>query len=717
MAEVGTYYITVMPEMSKFTSGVKDALGDAGLSGGKQFSTSFGQILKGSALGTMVGNFATSMGRTIASGIGTGIERADTLRNFPRVMEAMGYSAEEASQKIQLIMDRLRGLPASTQDVVRLTQAIADSTGDLDLAARASLAFTDAMIAQGASTAEMTQAQGVLNRILGKGNATVAQWQSLQSVMTPQLNAVSKELLGESGSVEELRDKLNDGTISWNDFLAAMVRLDEEGSGAMASIYEQAKANSDGIATAMENLKWRIGAGWAEIFKAVGIENISGAINGAADTVMGAMNKIAEGIQYVHDKISGTNIGENLKRLGESIGGAFSALWNDGGPEMLKKFADAAVELIDGALQWLADNGDAVASALTGIAGAIGAVVGWNIGVKLAALPATLSAVWAALMANPFMLLVVAISGVIVALYTFFTKTETGKAMWKSFCDTISNLWEGLKHDVGVLIEVIQREWESLKAFVAGIPAWWDSMVASVCATVQGMVDWVGEKWQALKDKIRTIADGISQTIDNTWTSIKAAVIVTVTNLVTEVLTKWTQLKGKVTDTVNGIKESISNGFNAAKSTATSIFESIKNGIRDKMQAAKDTVSNMISGIKGLFNFSWSLPRPRLPQINWHMQSVAGLLSIPVFDGISWYKRGGIFDNPTLIGIGEAGPEAVLPLNSRSYGEIAKGIVSEGGGGDVIVTGNTFVIREEADIDRIAQRLSDKIRRERWAAA
>lgn len=42
---------------------------------------------------------------------------------------------------------------------------------------------------------------------------------------------------------------------------------------------------------------------------------------------------------------------------------------------------------------------------------------------------------------------------------------------------------------------------------------------------------------------------------------------------------------------------------------------------------------------------------------------------------VGWYAKGGIFDNPSLIGVGEAGPEAVLPLNDNSFAKIAKGIV------------------------------------------
>ena len=119
--------------------------------------------------------------------------------------------------------------------------------------------------------------------------------------------------------------------------------------------------------------------------------------------------------------------------------------------------------------------------------------------------------------------------------------------------------------------------------------------------------------------------------------------------------------------------------------------------------------------IKGLFNFSWSLPAPKLPHITWGWQDVGGLVSIPTF-GIDWYAKGGVFDSATLIGIGEKGKEAALPLNARTYGEIARGISSELGTG-VTITGNTFVVREEADINKIADALDRKIRRERMAMA
>ena len=155
----------------------------------------------------------------------------------------------------------------------------------------------------------------------------------------------------------------------------------------------------------------------------------------------------------------------------------------------------------------------------------------------------------------------------------------------------------------------------------------------------------------------------------------------------------------------------------------TSFFDGIKDGIAEKIQAAHDKIKEIVGKIKSLFDFDIEFPTPKLPHINYHMQDLGGFLSIPIFEGISWYANGGVFKHPTVIGVGDRGKEAAMPLNSNTYREIAAGISQQMGavGGDVnvTVTGNTFVVREEADIDRIADALAVRNARERrygsWA--
>lgn len=102
----------------------------------------------------------------------------------------------------------------------------------------------------------------------------------------------------------------------------------------------------------------------------------------------------------------------------------------------------------------------------------------------------------------------------------------------------------------------------------------------------------------------------------------------------------------------------------------TNTFEKIRSSISDKINAAKDAVQTAIDKIKSIMNFSWSLPKLKLPHI-----SISGSFSLnppsaPKF-GIEWYKDGGILMNPTIFGMngsrlmagGEAGPEAVAPIS------------------------------------------------------
>lgn len=97
-----------------------------------------------------------------------------------------------------------------------------------------------------------------------------------------------------------------------------------------------------------------------------------------------------------------------------------------------------------------------------------------------------------------------------------------------------------------------------------------------------------------------------------------------------------------------------------------SIFASIKNAITVPINAAKDFVKKVIDKIKSFFSFKVSLPHIKLPHFSIKPKGwkIGDLLkgSIPRL-GIDWYAQGGIFNSPSVIGVGEAGPEAVLPID------------------------------------------------------
>lgn len=95
-------------------------------------------------------------------------------------------------------------------------------------------------------------------------------------------------------------------------------------------------------------------------------------------------------------------------------------------------------------------------------------------------------------------------------------------------------------------------------------------------------------------------------------------------------------------------------------------FEQIKDAMLAPIQKARDLIKDMIEKIKGFFKFKFELPHIKLPHFTIHPRGwkLSDLLegSIPSL-GIDWYAKGGIFNSPSVIGVGEKGPEAVLPID------------------------------------------------------
>lgn len=140
----------------------------------------------------------------------------------------------------------------------------------------------------------------------------------------------------------------------------------------------------------------------------------------------------------------------------------------------------------------------------------------------------------------------------------------------------------------------------------------------------------------------------------------------------------------------------------------TQKFSQLKNKITEKVTGVWDSVKNVADKVKNAFKFNWQLPSLKLPHIQVDWVEAGGVLS--KFLGIShipnlsvkWFAQGGILNGAqlfgragsTLLGGGEAGREAVLPLdrNTGWMDKIADRVVSRlGTGNDGPVTINLIL--------------------------
>lgn len=230
-------------------------------------------------------------------------------------------------------------------------------------------------------------------------------------------------------------------------------------------------------------------------------------------------------------------------------------------------------------------------------------------------------------------------------------------------------------------------------------------------------------------DKIKAAAQKLWSNIVTAFNNIKTAISNALMAALAKVVSIWKTIETAIGKTVIKIKMSVKQAFENIKTTATTIFNNLKTSISNTwnkikeaitkpIDKAKEAVKSAIDKIKSIINGAHlKLPHFKLPhfkinggKLPW---GIGGKGSPPSIN-VDWYAKGGIFDGASLIGVGEKGPEAVIPLD-KLWTKMDK--IAEGAGGDQIQI-NVYAspgMDVKALADEVERRLINSTNRRRLA--
>lgn len=264
---------------------------------------------------------------------------------------------------------------------------------------------------------------------------------------------------------------------------------------------------------------------------------------------------------------------------------------------------------------------------------------------------------------------------------------DTVSTIWNDVCTTISETWDkygaGLMEKFQTFKEGIREIWERIYGkiikpiwdkIVLAVSNFWDKtgkpLFEKLCDFFAKLAGFIMDLWNNvlkpvvdwlidfLTPIISNVVDSILAVVDTVWTTICGVVdgILTaldgVIDFITGVFTgdwekAWTGIKNffkgiwdAIWSVIKGVINLIIDGLNALWSAIYSVFSAIANGLGDAI--------GWIGDLLGFDDWGWSLPAepPLIPKL----------------------ARGGIIEQPMLAMVGEAGKEAVIPLENNTAG-------------------------------------------------
>lgn len=264
------------------------------------------------------------------------------------------------------------------------------------------------------------------------------------------------------------------------------------------------------------------------------------------------------------------------------------------------------------------------------------------------------------------------------------TKTDA-ETKWENIKTTLSQKWEKIKTDSQTtwdnLKEYVSKKWDDVntdastkwKTIKTSLGTKWGEVTKSSSDTWDGIKKYIGDKWTEVNNDAPGLWDKIRTTLGTAWNSISTdsqgvwngIVNFLNTTFSTDWGKAWNGLANLVDDAFKGLEGMVKKPINAIIDMANYLIE--------KLNTIKIDIPDWVPEVGG---DSFSIGIPKIPKL----------------------ATGGIIDSPTLAMVGEAGKEAVMPLENNTgwidqlAGQIASKIggnsnsvsTSSGDSGDVI---------------------------------
>ena len=497
-------------------------------------------------------------------------------------------------------------------------------------------------------------------------------------------------------SIETVADLLGGIILEALKLLADTIKLVADGFTAFS---DWCKENKEIIST-IANVIGTLATVWQGI-KFLSWAEQAGGLAGAFESLSGKVSFIVSGIKNLGLALKALTF-DKLVSFGETI--YLNALYakdfvvNSG--KLIVELGKTALELGKSALAW------GVHAAQMGLAAAAEIAQSVAAGVAAAATWALNGAI--AVLTSPITLVIAAIAALIaigVLLYqNWDTVVEFAKTAWQGLCDFISGIcqaigefFSGLWTKLQEIFEPIgqwfsekfQQAWDAIVNIFSGIGEWFSGVFQGAWDAIVNIFtpigSWFGQRWADVTSALANIGAWFTDMFQKAWTGL--------TNIFSKLGSWFGERWNDVTNTLANVSAWFGNTFTSAYNAVKNAFSSIGGffsgvwatvqsifvnagqkvgsavggAFRSAVNAVLGTIENVVNGFIGMINGVLGVVR-NLPGLGW-VGSVS-TVSLPRL------ARGGIVDSPTIAMIGEAGKEAVVPLENTGFIQTLGRVVS-----------------------------------------